>query len=284
MCLPDEYLEWYNRNKGWTVPLTALVIIILFAASICTLLWTLGVFGLHCQVNEDCPTSLPHCQDKECYECIEDRDCIFNIKCIENVCYETTTAITTTTTTATPTITTSTDGKSDDYVMIYSDSCESYGCKMLDDKDDCENAANVLMLSDRGADVGQKQGMPYGCSYADDDFLLFNPPEAPPFPPAPCGSVDQNESKYNCICRKGDNLWKEVAHDKYCKNYVKPTSPHDVHDQIECQGKCIEEIRCIGISYSYEETKTGWCYLCKDEELVHSGLGFGFYRQDETRS
>ena len=71
-------------------------------------------------------------------------------------------------------------------------------------------------------------------------------------------------------------MWKEVDPDKYCTNHSDATD-HDVENQLECQEKCIEENSCVGYSYSYMESKTGWCYLCKDKNLESSMYGFGFY-------
>ena len=79
---------------------------------------------------------------------------------------------------------------------------------MILGKDECEKAANALELSDQSAYVGQEKGIPYGCTYVDtgSGWLMFYPPEAPPYPPVDCGSKLDNGTKYDCICSKGGNM------------------------------------------------------------------------------
>ena len=89
--------------------------------------------------------------------------------------------------------------------MISSGSCGSSGCEILESKAECEKAANILELMDQSANVDQVQGLPYGCLYTNNDWLMFYPPDGPPYPPALCGS-NYNGSKYDCICRKGGNI------------------------------------------------------------------------------
>ena len=85
--------------------------------------------------------------------------------------------------------------------MIYSGSCDSNGYEMLGSKTECDQAATDLGLLDTSATESQTNGRPYGCIYADNDWLNWYSPGGP-YPSAFCGSYD-GKHDYNCICRIG---------------------------------------------------------------------------------
>ena len=81
-----------------------------------------------------------------------------------------------------------------------------------------------------------------------------------------------------------DELWNETSRNNHCKNRVKdpqPT-PNDVTNQLECQQKCTENSKCLGISYSHKEGNSGYCYICLDQNLSPAYNGFGFYRRPSS--
>ena len=86
--------------------------------------------------------------------------------------------------------------------MIDSGSCGSNGYKMLESKIECEQAAADLGLSDTSAFESQNDARPHGCIYAVTECLNWQSPETQ-YPSAPCGSGNEGDNVYNCICLKG---------------------------------------------------------------------------------
>ena len=86
--------------------------------------------------------------------------------------------------------------------MIDSGSCDSHGYVMVESKNECEKAATILSLMDTTGYESQTKDRPYGCIYADNDWLNWYSPDGATYPSALCGSFD-GEHYYSCICRKG---------------------------------------------------------------------------------
>ena len=74
------------------------------------------------------------------------------------------------------------------------------------------------------------------------------------------------------------DLWPEEVEDKYCDNYMKPAT-NDTENQQTCQELCEENNACIGMSYSYKESQTNWCYICLDDNLSTATDNVAFYRK-----
>ena len=85
--------------------------------------------------------------------------------------------------------------------MITSGDCESNGMRMLSTKKECEDAADVLELSDNSAYEIQDTQRPQGCIYASNDWLSWASPDGHPDPSKPCGTHDSG-MKYSCLCSR----------------------------------------------------------------------------------
>ena len=71
--------------------------------------------------------------------------------------------------------------------------------------------------------------------------------------------------------------WSKEKPATYCPCHVRHKH---VATQVACQGLCeaVSRSNCLGIAYS-RTTKNPTCFLCKNDRLVLSGDGFGFYRR-----
>ena len=93
--------------------------------------------------------------------------------------------------------------------MIRSGSCESSGCNMVKGREECEEASRLLDMKDQSANVTHDEDRPHGCTYTDQDDLMWYPldslsnqSEPRKDPLKPCGSKDDG-IKSDCICRAG---------------------------------------------------------------------------------
>jgi len=86
------------------------------------------------------------------------------------------------------------------FARIYSGDCNSNGLRMITNKQECEEAANILGLVDKYAYESQTNGKPYGCIYASNDWLAFASPLDHPYGNTPCGS--HSVHVYDCLCAK----------------------------------------------------------------------------------
>ena len=75
---------------------------------------------------------------------------------------------------------------------------------MIASKTECEAAAQHLGLADTSSVSFQAAGYPYGCLYADNDYLGWYSPVGATAVSASCGL---HSPAYDCICDdKGKNL------------------------------------------------------------------------------
>ena len=73
---------------------------------------------------------------------------------------------------------------------------------MILTKAECEQAALSLGLSDTTAVESQTNGRPYGCIYANNDWLNWYSPDGSPHQSAECGTSESGNA-YDCICKVG---------------------------------------------------------------------------------
>ena len=90
--------------------------------------------------------------------------------------------------------------------MIASGDCESNGMRMLSTKKECEDAADVLELTDNLAYEIQDTQRPQGCIYASNDWLSWASPDGHPDPSKPCGTIDSRMT-YSCICSRAGKIF-----------------------------------------------------------------------------
>ena len=74
--------------------------------------------------------------------------------------------------------------------------------KMIETKEECEQAAVSFGLSNTTAYEGQITRRPYGYIYASNDWLQWYSPDGSPHQSAKCGSHD-GSYVYDCICKEG---------------------------------------------------------------------------------
>ena len=70
-----------------------------------------------------------------------------------------------------------------------------------------------------------------------------------------------------------DNIWCLTEYG----NDWEPT----VASQLDCQGICLKDPSCVGISYSYREGMSNTCYVCTSVPnygFHQNSYGFAFYR------
>ena len=92
------------------------------------------------------------------------------------------------------------------YKRISSESCEFHGMKSIKSEEMCKFAASYLDLPDTDSYSSQDEGRPYGCIYADNDWLGWYDSTNSPYPPVSCGSI-QGSYAYDCICAiKGNTV------------------------------------------------------------------------------
>ena len=92
------------------------------------------------------------------------------------------------------------------YKRISSESCEFHGMKSIKSEEMCKFAASYLDLPDTDSYSSQDEGRPYGCIYADNDWLGWYDSTNSPYPPVSCGSI-QGSYAYDCICAiKGNSV------------------------------------------------------------------------------
>ena len=91
------------------------------------------------------------------------------------------------------------------FARINSGDCESHGMRMLKSKKECEEAADVLELSDSSLFELQDPLRPQGCIYASNDWLSWASPHSHSDPSKPCGSIDSGMT-YSCICSRTGNF------------------------------------------------------------------------------
>ena len=87
-------------------------------------------------------------------------------------------------------------------MKISSGSCETQSMTMIETKEECEQAALSLGLSDTSPFDLQKNGRPYGCIYASNDWLQWYSPVGSQYPSADCGAHHKGFT-YDCICKVG---------------------------------------------------------------------------------
>ena len=94
------------------------------------------------------------------------------------------------------------------YKLINATSCVEHGFTAISNKQECETAAGFLHLIDTTAYESQTEGRPYGCIYADNDWLNWYSPIVTKSESVSCGSLDRSHH-YDCICRvPGKNTHK----------------------------------------------------------------------------
>ena len=89
----------------------------------------------------------------------------------------------------------------------------------------------------------------------------------------------ENSILIHSLVRNNDFPWAVEFNHRYCPNFVKPATDHDVTSQLDCQQKCRARNNCIGIGYSHRIGYTGWCYICMDDNLNTASNDFAFYRK-----
>ena len=72
------------------------------------------------------------------------------------------------------------------------------------------------------------------------------------------------------------DLWAEEASNMICTEIVNSTY---VTNQQECEVKCLQALKCVGIFYSYKFDKGSLCGICKNDILVSARNEYGFYRR-----
>ena len=78
--------------------------------------------------------------------------------------------------------------------------------KSVKSEEMCKFAASYLDLPDTDSYSSQDEGRPYGCIYAENDWLGWYDSTNSPYPPASCGSI-QGSYAYDCICAiKGNSV------------------------------------------------------------------------------
>ena len=85
--------------------------------------------------------------------------------------------------------------------------CATKGMEMITSRSECERAAVSLNLLDTTiySDNNPLNGRPYGCIYADNDWLSFSSPEGHPYSNFACGTRWHYDT-YDCICKITGNL------------------------------------------------------------------------------
>ena len=73
---------------------------------------------------------------------------------------------------------------------------------MITSTKECEEAAFNLNLQDTSTKSYLYQGLPYGCIYANNDWLSFAVPNGHEYENLPCGTINGG-IKYDCICKHG---------------------------------------------------------------------------------
>ena len=92
--------------------------------------------------------------------------------------------------------------------------------EMVTKATECEEAALILNLKDTSTNSNQYQGLPYGCTYANTDWLSFAPAKGDGDENVPCGTISAG-IKYDCICKhatSGSSKYKYIfkyTHRKY---------------------------------------------------------------------
>ena len=71
---------------------------------------------------------------------------------------------------------------------------------MVDSKEECEDAATNLGLSDTTAYSTGAGGRPHGCIYSSSNWLNWNDPLFSLHESAPCGST-QASDEWDCLCK-----------------------------------------------------------------------------------
>ena len=79
--------------------------------------------------------------------------------------------------------------------------------RLVKTKEECEQAATMLGLSDTTASSAQLNGRPHGCIYASNGWLNWYEPIGSPYPSVSCGSRFSDSSYvdsvyYDCLCSK----------------------------------------------------------------------------------
>ena len=82
--------------------------------------------------------------------------------------------------------------------------------RLVKTKEECEQAATMLGLSDTTASSAQLNGRPYGCIYASNGWLNWYEPIGSPYRSVSCGSrfsdsdsiEDVDSVYYDCLCSK----------------------------------------------------------------------------------
>ena len=87
------------------------------------------------------------------------------------------------------------------FAIVNSATCASKGLLIISSKNECEDAASYLGLSDRSASEGRFNARPNGCIVNPRDGWLDSNTN---INDVTCGSVDTtNGDTYNCICKSG---------------------------------------------------------------------------------
>ena len=73
---------------------------------------------------------------------------------------------------------------------------------MVANAKECEDAALILNLEDTSTKSYRYQGLPYGCVYANNDWLGFASAKGDGYETVPCGTISGG-IKYDCICKQG---------------------------------------------------------------------------------
>ena len=74
--------------------------------------------------------------------------------------------------------------------------------EMVTNAKECEDAALILNLEDTSTKSYRYQGLPYGCVYANNDWLGFASEKGDGYETVPCGTISGG-IKYDCICKHG---------------------------------------------------------------------------------
>ena len=73
---------------------------------------------------------------------------------------------------------------------------------MITNTKECEEAALILNLQATSSKDYMYQGLPYGCIYANTDWLNFASLNGHGYENLPCGTISGG-IKYDCICKHG---------------------------------------------------------------------------------
>ena len=69
-------------------------------------------------------------------------------------------------------------------------------------------------------------------------------------------------------------LWPEEARNKVCKKQTRIQAKRS-----ECQAKCLQDAKCVGINYSDKSDLDRPCGICKNSDLEKANDGFSFHRR-----